>query len=153
MRTGIYPGSFDPITLGHLEIIQRASKLVDFLYICIAHNESKNPLFTINRRLDWVEKSLNAAELSCPYKVMSFDDLLIDLVQRLEASVIIRGLRNAADYDFEAQLSYANKQISPDVETILLSAQDYPFISSTIVKSIYTHGGNITDFVPPSVRP
>ena len=153
MRTGIYPGSFDPITLGHLEIIQRASKLVDFLYICLSHNEQKSPLFNIEQRLDWVKKSLETVDLKCSAKVIVFDDLLVDLVKRVNADVIIRGLRNAADYDFEAQLSHANKKMVPEIETILLSAQDYPFISSTIVKSIYIHGGDITDFVPPSVRP
>ncbi len=152
MRTGIYPGSFDPITLGHLEIIQRASRLVDFLYVCVAHNETKNPLFNLDLRLKWVELSLEQVKLHCPYKVVSFDDLLVELAKRVNANIIIRGLRNAADYDFEAQLSHANKKLIPHVETVLLSAQNYPFISSTIVKSIYTHGGDISEFVPPQVR-
>lgn len=151
MRIGLYPGSFDPITWGHLEIIQRASRLVDFLYICIAHNEAKSPLFAMDQRFDWVNQSLNQAQLNCKYDVILFDGLLLNLINRVGAHTIIRGVRNANDYNFEAQLSHAHKKMAPEVETILLSTQDYPFISSTIVKSIHTHGGNISEFVPPCV--
>lgn len=132
-------------------MIQRASRLVDRLYISISHNDAKSPLFPIQKRIDWLRKTVQETPFFCDVEIIQFDDLLVDLIRRLNATFIIRGLRNAADYDFEAQLSYANKKLTPEIETILLSAQDYPFISSTIVRSIFTHGGDISHFVPKHV--
>lgn len=132
-------------------MIQRASRLVDQFYVCISHNDVKSTLFAIQQRVEWVSKTVDKTPLFYDVKIIQFNDLLVDLVKRLNATFIIRGLRNAADYDFEAQLSHANKKLTPETETILLSAQDYPFISSSIVKSIFACGGEISEFVPKQV--
>lgn len=151
MRTGVYPGTFDPVTLGHLEIIQRASRLVDHLYICVAHNDEKKPLFDVQQRLNWVQDSIKNLDSFIKMEAIIFDGLLVEIAKKLKANMIIRGIRAADDFDFEAKLAFANNQLSSSIETIFLAAQDYPFVSSTIVRSIIINRGDISAFVPETV--
>lgn len=152
MIIGVYPGTFDPITLGHLEIIQRASRLVDKLYVCVALNKEKSPFFDIETRLDWIQKSIQDLNQSDRIHVIQFDGLFIETAQKLNAKIMIRGLRSGADFDLEAQLSFGNKKFNPAIETVFLISHDYPFISSSIVKSIIKNNGDVRSFVPKAVQ-
>ncbi len=150
MRTVIYPGSFDPLTNGHLDVIQRATKLFDRVIVAVAKNESKNPLFTLEERLELVEravKHLPNVEADC------FDGLLVDYVQRQSAQAIIRGLRAVSDFEFEFQLALMNRKLNENVETIFMMPKDtYVFLSSRIVKEIARLGGDVSSFVPAHVQ-
>lgn len=152
MRIGIYPGTFDPITLGHMEVIQRATRLVDCLYVAVANNDEKSPFFSFQQRLAWVQKSVETLESINQIEVIAFNGLLVETAKNLHATVIIRGLRTATDFSFEAQLASANKKLAPAIETIFLISQSYPLVSSTIVKSILRNQGDISAFVPSGVN-
>ena len=150
MRTVIYPGSFDPLTNGHLDLIQRAARLFDRVIVAIASNETKSPLFTREERVELVRDSLpNLANVS----VDSFDGLLVNYVSSSGGQAIIRGLRAVSDFEFEFQLALMNRNLNERIETIFMMPKDtYTFLSSRIVKEICRLGGNISDFVPPKVR-
>jgi pantetheine-phosphate adenylyltransferase len=150
MRTVIYPGSFDPLTNGHLDVIQRATKLFDRVIVAVAKNESKSPLFTLAERLELVAgcvKHLPNVEAD------AFDGLLVDYVEKRSAQAIIRGLRAVSDFEFEFQLALMNRKLNERVETIFMMPKDtYTFLSSRIVKEIARFGGDISSFVPSSVQ-
>ncbi len=150
----VYPGTFDPITLGHLDIIKRTAKLTDELIIAVAKNEQKSPLFSTEERVRMVEievKEISDA-LGTPIKVMAFDNLLIDFAEQVNASMIIRGLRTVTDFDFEFQMVGMNSYLSK-IETVFLMAKDkYQFISSRFVKEISTMGGDISSFVTKNIE-
>jgi pantetheine-phosphate adenylyltransferase len=150
MRTAIYPGSFDPLTNGHLDVIERAVKLFDRVVVAVAKNESKQPLFTLEERLDLVRgaiKTLPTVEAD------SFDCLLVDYVNRQKAQAIVRGLRAVSDFEFEFQLALMNRKLNEKIETIFMMPKDtYTFLSSRIVKEIARLGGDISAFVPAHVR-
>lgn len=152
MRIGIFPGTFDPITLGHMEIIQRATRLVECLYVAVANNDEKKPSFSFQQRLAWVQKSVATLESINQIEVIAYNGLLVETAKNLHATVIIRGLRTSTDFSFEAQLASANKKLAPAIETIFLISQSHPLISSTIVKSIIRNQGDISDFVPSVVN-
>src|SRR6201996_2450736 len=149
-RTGLYPGTFDPITLGHLDIIQRAAKVVDRLVIGVAKNAGKGPLFDTRARLKMVEREveiLNRKGLK-NIEVRSFDHLLMHFAYELGASVIIRGLRAASDFEYEIQMAAMNYRMNPKIETIFLTATEgTQFVSSRFVKEIARLGGNVKPFV------
>lgn len=150
MRTAIYPGSFDPLTNGHLDVIERAVKLFDRVVVAVAKNEGKMPLFTLEERVDLVRKSIKHIPNA---EVDSFDRLLVDYVNQRNAQAIVRGLRAISDFEFEFQLALMNRKLNEKVETIFMMPKDtYTFLSSRIVKEIGRLGGDISAFVPAHVR-
>src|SRR6478672_1314636 len=150
MRTAIYPGSFDPVTNGHLDVIQRATKLFDRIVVAVAKNESKNPLFDLEERRELVA----AAVQHLPnVEADSFDCLLVEYVEKRGAQTIIRGLRAVSDFEFEFQLALMNRKLNERIETIFMMPKDtYTFLRSRIVKEIARLGGDVSPFVPPNVR-
>jgi pantetheine-phosphate adenylyltransferase len=150
MRTAIYPGSFDPITNGHLDLVQRAAKLFDRVIVAVAVNDDKRPLFTLAERMELVKTSLQAFPKA---EVDSFDGLLVDYVEKQGGQAIIRGLRAVSDFEFEFQLALMNRKLNERVETIFMMPKDtYTFLSSRIVKEIARLGGDVGCFVPTPVR-
>jgi pantetheine-phosphate adenylyltransferase len=150
MRTAIYPGSFDPLTNGHLDVIARAVKLFDRVIVAVAHNDSKRPLFSRDERLEFVRRSISQfSNVEADW----FDGLLVDYVERRSAHAIVRGLRAVSDFEFEFQLALMNRKLNERVETIFMMPKDtYTFLSSRIIKEIARLGGDISAFVPPDVR-
>jgi pantetheine-phosphate adenylyltransferase len=150
MRTVIYPGSFDPLTNGHLDVIQRAAKLFDRVIVAVARNEGKQPLFPLRERLDLVARSVKHLP---NVKADSFDGLLVNYVEERSAQAIIRGLRAVSDFEFEFQLALMNRKLNERIETIFMMPKDtYTFLSSRIVKEIARLGGDVSSFVPPRVE-
>jgi pantetheine-phosphate adenylyltransferase len=150
MRTAIYPGSFDPLTNGHLDIIQRAAKLFDRVIVAVAQNEGKKPLFSLKERLSLVRQSLGEFP---NVQADTFDTLLVDYAAKQKGQAIIRGLRAVSDFEFEFQLALMNRKLNGSVETIFMMPREtYTFLSSRIVKEISRLGGNVECFVPPHVR-
>jgi pantetheine-phosphate adenylyltransferase len=150
MRTVIYPGSFDPLTNGHLDVVQRATKLFDKVVVAVAQNESKNPLFTLAERVDLVSGCVRHLP---NVEADAFDGLLVDYVEKRSAQAIIRGLRAVSDFEFEFQLALMNRKLNERIETIFMMPKDtYTFLSSRIVKEIARLGGNVSEFVPPLVQ-
>jgi pantetheine-phosphate adenylyltransferase len=152
-RIGIYPGTFDPMTKGHLHLIKRASKLVDHLVVAVAANTKKGPLFTLDERLDMVRTDVgNMYEKYCEIEVKSFDNLLIHFARDEKASCIFRGLRAISDFDFEFQMTGMNAKMDPNIETVFLMAADkWQFVSSSFVKEIYALGGDVSEVVTPAI--
>jgi len=149
MRTVIYPGSFDPLTNGHLDVIQRASRLFDKVIVAIAKNDSKRPLFTLDERLEMVAHAIKSLPNVC---ADAFEGLLINYVEQREGQAIIRGLRAVSDFEFEFQLALMNRKLDERIETIFMMPKDtYTFLSSRIVKEIASLGGDVSAFVPPQV--
>ena len=150
MRTAIYPGSFDPLTNGHLDVIERAVKLFDKVIVAIANNDSKNPLFTLAERRDLADRSVSRLK---NVETDTFDGLLVEYVDRRSGQAILRGLRAVSDFEFEFQLALMNRKLNERVETIFMMPKDtYTFLSSRIVKEIARLGGDVSAFVPPHVR-
>jgi len=150
-RIGVYPGTFDPVTLGHMDIIRRGAKLVDRLVIGVTTNPSKSPMFTLSERLAMVEREV--ATIGGDISVVSFDSLLMDFAEREHASVIIRGLRAVADFEYEYQMAGMNQQLNDRIETAFLMADvSLQPIASRLVKEIALYGGSIVRFVPPDVE-
>jgi pantetheine-phosphate adenylyltransferase len=150
MRTGVYPGTFDPVTLGHMDIIRRGAKLVDRLVIGVTTNPSKSPMFDIDQRLEMVRREIDGIEGEI--KVVSFDLLLMDFAEREGASIIIRGLRAVADFEYEYQMAGMNQQLNDRIETVFLMADvSLQPIASRLVKEIALYGGDIGKFVSPAV--
>lgn len=151
-RIGLYPGTFDPITNGHADIIRRAVRLVDRLVVAVARNAGKGPLYSMEERVGLVRRDVAAMELSGRVDVQSFDTLLIHFAMDIGASVIIRGLRAVSDFEYEFQMAGMNARLDPTVETAFLMASDrHQFISSRFVKEIGRLGGDIRHFVSPQV--
>jgi pantetheine-phosphate adenylyltransferase len=150
MRTAIYPGSFDPITNGHLDIVQRATRLFDRVIVAVAHNESKGPLFSVAERVALVRQCVAPMK---GVEVDNFSDLLVNYVERNGGQVIIRGLRAVSDFEFEFQLALMNRKLNGKVETLFMMPKEtYTFLSSRLVKEIARLGGDVGCFVPPAVR-
>ena len=155
MRIGLYPGTFDPVTLGHLDIIRRAASLVDRLVIGVAINRDKGPMFTLEERVAMVEaESARAAEaMGIEIVAHPFENLLIDCARDVGASIIIRGLRAVADFEYEFQMVGMNRQLDDSIETVFLMADaDHQAIASKLVKEIARLGGDISKFVTPAVE-
>jgi pantetheine-phosphate adenylyltransferase len=153
-RVGIYPGTFDPITNGHSDIIRRAAKLVDRLVIGVARNDGKGPLFATDERVEIVRDEVAHLENGDAERieVHAFDTLLMHFAQSVGAKVIIRGLRAVSDFEYEFQMAGMNARLNPDIETVFLMASDrYQFISSRFVKEIGALGGDVSHFVSPRV--
>lgn len=151
-RIGVYPGTFDPITLGHLDIIRRGSKLVDKLIIGVTTNPSKNPMFTPEERMETVRREVAAQGIE-NVTVVGFNALLMRFAEKQGARIIIRGLRAVADFEYEYQMAGMNQQLNDQIETVFLMADvGLQPIASKLVKEIALFGGDISDFVTPSVR-
>jgi pantetheine-phosphate adenylyltransferase len=153
-RTGLYPGTFDPLTLGHLDIVQRAVKLVDHLVIGVATNPSKSPMFTLEERMEMVrnETAPLGGDGRATITVETFDCLLMQFAERLGAAVIVRGLRAVSDFEYEFQMVGMNQRLNPEIETVFLMADPrHQAIASKLVKEIALLGGNVAPFTTPSV--
>ncbi len=147
--TAIYPGTFDPITNGHSDLIVRASKLFDRVIVAVAVNPSKKPLFSLEQRVELAQQSLLGLE---NVEVCGFEGLLIDVAMEKKANIIIRGLRAVSDFEHEFQLASMNRKMQPEIETLFLTpAEQFTFISSSLIREIATLGGNVSDFVSPAV--
>jgi len=148
-KIGIYPGTFDPITNGHLDIIKRALKLFDLVIVAVGENPQKTPLFSVEERIFLVKEAVKELSESDRVEVEAFSGLLIDFAQKKSASAIIRGLRAVSDFEYEMQLALMNRKLSNSIDTIfLLTSLKWIFLSSSIVKEVAKFGGNIDDLVP-----
>ena len=155
MRTGLYPGTFDPVTLGHTDIIRRASKLVDRLVIGIAHNRDKGPLFSLDERVTLIEGECVeiAASTGMAIEVRAFDNLLVNFAEEIGAGVIIRGLRAVADFEYEFQMVGMNRALNDNIEMVFLMAgARHQAIAAKLVKEIARMGGDVSKFVSPAVE-
>jgi pantetheine-phosphate adenylyltransferase len=148
-KIGLYPGTFDPITLGHLDIIKRAARVVDTLYVGIANNKNKQTLFSASERVEIVQKTLSSTFENKNIKVVSFSDLTVNFCKKIKANIIFRGLRVVTDFEYEFQLAGMNIRLEPKIQTIFLMADiENQLISSNMVKEIAELGGNIKKFAP-----
>jgi len=155
MRTGLYPGTFDPITLGHVDIIKRACKLVDRLVIGVAINRDKGPLFSLEDRVSMVEAEMKVISEATGVEIAvhPFENLLIDCARDVGASIIIRGLRAVADFEYEFQMVGMNRKLDSEITTVFLMAEaERQAIASKLVKEIARLNGDVSAFVPPAVR-
>ena len=149
MKIGIYPGSFDPITLGHLDIIVRASKLVDKLIIGVLQNKTKEPLFNSLERVDMIERVIKEETNLSVVEVEAFDGLLIDFAKKKNATIIVRGLRAITDFEYELQIAQTNHKLNKEIDTVFFTTSvEYSYVSSSAVKQIASFGGDIRQFVP-----
>ena len=150
MKRAIYPGSFDPVTNGHVDIILRSSKIVDKLIVGVLNNSAKKSLFSVEERVSMLKeltKDLPNVE------VTSFDGLLVDYMREIDASIIVRGLRAVTDFEYELQMAQTNHKLAEDIETVFLTTSlEYSYLSSTIVKEVAAFGGDISQFVPEHVE-
>ena len=146
MKRAIYPGSFDPLTLGHLDMIERSAKIVDELVIGVLNNSANNSLFSLDERVSMIKEM---TESMPNVTVASFDGLLVDYMKEINATIIVRGLRAVTDFEYELQIAQTNHVENPEVETIFLTTSlQYSYLSSTIVKEFASYGGDISKFVP-----
>ena len=149
IRRAIYPGSFDPVTNGHLDVIDRARKLFDEVIVAVAHNDQKHPLFSLEERLGFLKNALGKIK---NVEVAPLDGLLVDFAVARKATAVIRGLRAISDFEFEFQMALMNRKLEATVETIfLMPKEEYTYLSSRIVKEIARLGGDVKDFVPARV--
>lgn len=151
-RIGIYPGTFDPITKGHLHIIKRASRQVDRLIVCVADSGRKGPRFSLEERLEMVRTDCdNLPEKFCEIEVRPFNNLLVHFAAEVGANCIFRGLRAVSDFDYEFQMTGMNARLAPNIETVFLMAADkWQFVSASFVKEIHALGGDVSEFVTPA---
>ena len=149
MRRAIYPGSFDPVTNGHVDVVERARKLFDEVIVAVAHNDEKQPLFPLPERLDLLQQTVGKME---NVRIAQFHGLLVDFAAAQETSAVIRGLRAVSDFEFEFQMALMNRKLESSVETIfLMPKEEYTYLSSRLVKEIARLGGDVSKFVPDLV--
>ncbi|HLC36354.1 MAG TPA: pantetheine-phosphate adenylyltransferase [archaeon] len=145
MKRAVYAGTFDPVTLGHLDIIERSSKIFDELIVAVAENKEKFPLFSLNERIEMIEKSVKSRKV----KVEGFSDLLVDFAERKNAKIIIKGLRAMSDFEYEFQQSSINRNLNKEIESFyVMTNEKFFYLSSSIVKEIASLKGNVSMFVP-----
>ena len=157
MKIAIYPGSFDPVTLGHLDIIRRASIMFDRLIVAVMHNQNKKPAFTAEERVEFLKRTtadLPNVEVESfdGLEIVGFDGLLADYAKQKNACAIVKGLRAVSDFEYEFQMALANRKLNPELDTVfLMTSAEYMYLSSSIVKDIAVHGGGVADFVPEGI--
>jgi pantetheine-phosphate adenylyltransferase len=159
MKRAIYPGSFDPVTNGHLDVIERGRKLFDEVIVAVAHNDEKQALFSLEERLHFLEQSIGKIDSPSPrsgaagnVRIAKFEGLLVEFAMAQQASAVIRGLRAVSDFEFEFQMALMNRKLEGEVETIfLMPKEEYTYLSSRIVKEIARLGGDVSSFVPAAV--
>ena len=150
MKIAVYPGSFDPVTLGHLDIIRRASALFDKLIVVVMHNVSKNPMFTAEERMHFLRRTTSGLP---NVEIDGYSGLLADYAAKQGACTIVKGLRAVSDFDYEFSMALANRKLNAQVDTaFLMTSAEYMYLSSSMVKDIALHGGKITDFVPEEIE-
>ena len=149
MLRAIYPGSFDPVTYGHYDIICRSCKIVDELIVGVLNNKAKMPLFSVEERV----KMLKEVTKDLPnVRIIPFDGLLVDFAERMDADMVIRGLRAITDFEYELQMAQTNRVLAPDVDTVFLTTTlEYAYVSSTIMKEVARFGGDLSSFAPPEI--
>ena len=154
MRRAIYPGSFDPVTNGHLDIIERGCKLFDEIIVSILVNPDKQPFFTLEERREMLSEVLrDISQGNCEVRVDSFRGLLVNYAVAQEANVIVRGIRAISDYEYELQMALMNRRLEPGIETVfMMPAETYSYVSSRLVKEVFQLGGAITGLVPPVIE-
>jgi len=149
MRRAIYPGSFDPVTNGHFDVVERARKLFDEVIVAVAHNDEKQALFSLDQRLDLLRQTIGKID---NIRVAQFEGLLVDFARAEKAHAVIRGLRAVSDFEFEFQMALMNRKLESDLETIfLMPKEEYTYLSSRLVKEIARLGGDVSKFVPQIV--
>ena len=148
-KVAIYPGTFDPVTNGHIDIIKRACKIFDKIIVAVADNRDKNTMFSLNKRVELMKKAVNRFD---KIEVKSFSSLLVDFAKKENANIIIRGLRAVSDFEYELQMGYANSSLNSEIETIyLMPTLENAFISSSVVRSILKYNGDISHLVPKEI--
>ena len=154
MRRAIYPGSFDPVTNGHLDIIERGAKLFDEIIIAILNNPDKNPMFSVGERREMLDEVLPEIKTDdCHLVVEDFSGLLVEYAKQREVQTIVRGIRAVSDYEYELQMALMNRRLEPAIQTVFLMAADkYSYVSSRLIKQVFTLGGTIDGLVPASVE-
>ncbi len=149
MRKAIYPGTFDPVTYGHLDLIKRGSKIFDELIVAVSHNPLKKPLFTIKERTNMISKYVKEIP---NVKVDCFEGMLVDYVREMQINVILRGIRTVSDFEYEFQMALTNRVLKSDIETVfVMTSQEYSFLNSSLIKEAASLGGDISMFVPSEV--
>ncbi len=149
MRIAIYPGSFDPVTLGHLDIIRRTSAVFDRLIVAVMHNQNKKPMFSVEERMAFLERTTKDL---ANVEIASFDGLLADYAKQQGACTIVKGLRAVSDFEYEFQMALANRKLNPELDTVfLMTSAEFMYLSSSVVKDIAVHGGSIAGFVPAEI--
>jgi len=149
LRIFVYPGSFDPVTNGHLDIIDRAAKLCDKLIVAVLKNRSKTPVFTMEERVSFLEQVLDGRD---NVEVIPFSGLLVDFMRQHNATTVIKGLRAVSDFEYEFQMALLNKNLDPDIETLFMMTNiNYSYLSSSAVRELASYGGNIRDLVPEKI--
>ena len=150
MSLAIYPGTFDPVTNGHVDVAERAAKLFDKVIVCVAINTSKTPLFTCAERVEMVKQSVSAIK---NIEVEDFDGLLVEYAKKKGADAIVRGLRAVSDFEYEFQMALTNRKLCSDIDTVfLMPHENYTYLNSTIVREIASFGGEVSEFVPAHVK-
>jgi pantetheine-phosphate adenylyltransferase len=145
----LYPGSFDPLTNGHVDLIQRGSKLFEHLTVAVLNNSGKNPLFTVSERVEMLQE---ATRTLGNVSVATFDGLMVDFARSIGATAVLRGIRAISDYEYEFQMALMNRRLAPEIETVFLQpAGRYSFVSSRMVKEVFSFHGDISGLVPPNV--
>ena len=149
MKAAIYPGSFDPVTYGHIDIIERSSKLADKLYVAVLLNNNKNPMFSLKERMDLIKSSTSHIS---NLEIICFEGLLVELFDHYDLQAVVRGLRAVSDFDIEFQMAQINREMNKKVETLFMMTRlEHSYLSSSVVKELSSHGAKINKFVPPEV--
>lgn len=148
----VYPGSFDPMTVGHLDVVKRASGIFDEVHLGVLDNANKQNTFSVEERVDMIQRCTDAAGLGAKCSVWSFTGLTVDFARRQEATAILRGLRATADFEYEWQMALMNRRLAPEIETVLLMTDSrYMYLSSSLVRDLAYHGQDISEFVPAAI--
>lgn len=150
MRKAVYPGTFDPVTYGHLDVIKRGSRIFDELVVAVGHNPLKDPLFTIKERMDMISKNIRGIKNT---RVDCFKGMLTDYMKEMQTNVILRGIRTVSDFEYEFQRALTNRVLKTDIETVfIMTSQEYSFLNSSLIKEAVSLGGDISMFVPSDVE-
>ena len=150
MKKAVYPGTFDPVTYGHLDVIKRGSKIFDELIVAVGHNPFKKPVFTVKERMDMLSKNTNEIQ---NIRIDSFEGMLTDYMKKMQTNIILRGIRTLSDFEYEFQRALTNRVLNTELETVfIMTSQEYSFLNSSLIKEAVSLGGDISRFVPSDVE-